>query len=242
MLKAFTHLFLATNISCSSNFSIEPCSVIRIGSLKLAQNKTEQSSKVEHRGQGNFLAQLELSSMENGGTEIVIDFDADWDRDRDERRENHKDADNESKLEKGKPVLKSAGKKILFFASLKNNRLCNSFHLFYVNFLESKRGSSSDLIMGSSTLPLRVFSSVVSQGITTVAYIPLASFLEIVGHSAEKNLMAAVCVRQQSVQQGSGFLGSHSSMKPRRSIFSMPDRLELTKMVSTSFLLWCSVV
>lgn len=87
----------------------------------MAQNKTEQSSKVEHRGEGNFLAQLELSSStENGGTEIVIDFDADWDRDRDERRENHKNADTESKLEKGRPELKSSGKKmLLFFASLK---------------------------------------------------------------------------------------------------------------------------
>jgi hypothetical protein len=94
---------------------------------------------------------------------------------------------------------------------------------------ESKRGCPSEHSNSSISFSLRVFSSVVCQGVTTVAYIPMASFLEIVGETGLKELRHAVYLRQQQALLGGGQV--HASMKPRRSIFSMPDRLELTKKV-----------
>jgi hypothetical protein len=58
---------------------------------------------------------------------------------------------------------------------------------------------------------------------------PLSSFIEILGQTAEQDLLSAVRQRQQQSFDGSG--PTHASMKPRKSIFSMPDRLELTKKV-----------
>ena len=81
----------------------------------MVQTKTEQTSKIEHRGEGNFLAQLELSTPKDYrlGTEMVIDFEVDWE----ERGEIDKDIEIDNKLEKGRTELKSAGKKhkLLFF-------------------------------------------------------------------------------------------------------------------------------
>lgn len=75
----------------------------------MVQTKTESTSKIEHRGEGNFLAQSELSSPNDykGGTEMVIDFEADWE----DRGEADKDIEIENKLERCRTELKSAGKK-----------------------------------------------------------------------------------------------------------------------------------
>ena len=102
-------------------------------------------------------------------------------------------------------------------------------HFLQSYYAESKRGWASDQGTFLNTVNLRVFSSVVCQGLTTLAYIPISSFLEIVGDTGLRELRHAVYLRQQHALLGGGQV--HASMKPRRSIFSMPERLELTKKV-----------
>lgn len=102
-------------------------------------------------------------------------------------------------------------------------------HLILLLYVESKRGCPTDHGSSLNSVHLRVFSSVVCQGVTTLAYIPMTAFLEIVGETGLKELRHAVYLRQQQALLGGGQI--HASMKPRRSIFSMPDRLELTKKV-----------
>ena len=105
---------------------------------------------------------------------------------------------------------------------------------------ESKQRSQSD---SAPHVPaLKVFSSVISQGITTLAYLPLSSFIETFGPTAEQDLLSAVRQRQQQSLLGAG--PTHASMKPRKSIFSMPDRLELTRKVrcASSYSLFCSAL
>ena len=81
--------------------------------------------------------------------------------------------------------------------------------------------------------PVRLYSSVVSQGVSTVAYIPTASFLEMAGHAGERALLSAV--RQRQIQVLSGKV--HAQVltgKLRKSIFSMPERLELKRKVCST--------
>lgn len=72
---------------------------------------------------------------------------------------------------------------------------------------------------------MRLFSSVVAMGPATVAYISHSSFAEVTGRSGDHLMMSAVVARQQLP------VGTFTAMKQRKSIFSMPERLELKKKV-----------
>ena len=206
------------------------------GSLKMLQENLENGTKVEYRGEGNFFSIVEIVGEQHGS-----DY-------RSSAAGENSSGSNEYfplvkfldfDLRPEHWVFRNTSAIVCLFDCL---FVC-LFHCLTLDLviylpLHHSLTVIVDLAvnfsLSLSTDPVRLFSSVVSQGVTTLAYIPAASFLGISGISGEGALLSAVRLRQSQVQLG----GVHSqdlTKKLRKSIFSMPERQELKRKVCHPF-------